>query len=124
MQYNVQISFIFCKTATVGTDVNEHLQNLNYAACVEPQDNYCGIRWSPTSEFSFVTDGDAVGNSVLIGQDGGIADPFDAFTLGNPCVDYITLVGGVSDTDVSRDRYCGFTFPTTVTSKSLYSFPK
>lgn len=55
----------------------------------------------------------------VIGLAPGQADPFDAT---NPCLDYVTILGGSftntgSATATSRDRYCGIAFPTEVKSK-------
>lgn len=104
-------------------ELRQHLANLNYAACIAPQTDFCSARWTPTSETSFVIFGDVSAAVPTIGDPAiGALEAFDIATTNpnGPCTDYITLVGGVAaDSGNDADRYCGWAFPSEVETERM-----
>nr|XP_045603484.1 uncharacterized protein LOC123761501 [Procambarus clarkii] len=90
------------------------IADLDYGVCVEMADGYCGIIWernTTNGNYSFTVSGNAnASDESVIGTALGGGSGVDCTT------DYVIIPGGVADTGVSNDRYCGLGFPNSVTS--------
>ncbi|XP_042869488.1 uncharacterized protein LOC122251538 isoform X2 [Penaeus japonicus] len=87
------------------------IRNMDYGVCLLPPDGYCGIIWErdATNINSFTVTGalDAL-DPKLIGT---------PYAVGRNCTtDYVIIPGGVEDTGLQNDRFCGLGFPNSVTS--------
>ncbi|XP_069960513.1 uncharacterized protein [Cherax quadricarinatus] len=108
-------SFNFNTDPTVSS--SGQIADLDYGVCVKMADGYCGIIWETNSasgdNYTFTLTGnvDAIDQNI-------IGTPAAA-TYASECTsDYVMIPGGVDDTGVSNDRYCGLGFPNSVTCKS------
>ena len=50
------------------TGLQLHLDNQNYQVCIMPQPGLCSIRWTPTTESTFVMTGAFIGSGAAIGM--------------------------------------------------------
>ncbi|XP_018016718.1 uncharacterized protein LOC108673405, partial [Hyalella azteca] len=102
-------------------DINEtsvplatrQVSGMDYSVCVQMAEGYCSIMWSRN-----LTGGD-YGFTVSHAVDGVdpalIGTPSSSTTGINCTTDYVVIPGGVDDTGLSVDRYCGYGFPNSVT---------
>ncbi|KAG7155783.1 hypothetical protein Hamer_G022111 [Homarus americanus] len=107
-------SFNFNNAAPTPPEGTRQLANLDYGVCIEMAPGYCGIIWernTTAGNYSFSVSGNA---DAL---DPAIAGMPDAGQVGGNCTtDYVMIPGGMTDTGINADRYCGLGFPNSVTS--------
>jgi len=108
------------------TGLQLHLDNQNYQVCIMPQPGLCSIRWTPTTESTFVMTGAFIGSGAAIGTGNAWEDAYTGAVAGyvpidpTPCADYILIPEGSYAAILSSpfipagqsDRYCGGVFPT------------
>ncbi|KAF2365454.1 CUB domain [Trinorchestia longiramus] len=90
------------------------VSSMDYSACVQMAEGYCSIIWSrnlTAGDFGFTV------SHAVDGVDPEIIGTPSASTRGVNCTtDYVVIPGGVDDTGLSTDRFCGHGFPNSVTS--------
>jgi len=103
------------------TGLQLHLDNQNYQVCIMPQPGLCSIRWTPTTESSFVMTGAFIGDGAALGTGNAWEDAYTgADYVLIPCADYVLIPEGSYEAIMSSpfipagqsDRYCGGVFPT------------
>merc|ERR1719154_1014265 len=64
------------------TGLQLHLDNQNYQVCIMPQPGLCSIRWTPTTESTFVMTGAFIGSGAAIGTGNAWEDAYTGAVAG------------------------------------------